>query len=97
MRRTLGLALIGVLSLAGSARAGSQDAPPSPPPQQGAPPMEQRATQPTARPLFSIFGLPVQLNAPVAAPYCNCPFQNFGGQPERSRDAVARQATKLGE
>jgi hypothetical protein len=46
-----------------------------------------------AAPLFSIFGLPVALNAPVAAPYCNCAAENFGGQPMRGPEALLAPAT----
>jgi hypothetical protein len=92
MRRTLfGLAASGVLLLAGIVSAAAQRTTPPAPGAPGPPAFEQRANQPTGRPLFSIFGLPVGVNAPVAAPYCSgCAFENVGGQPGRSRDSVAR-------
>jgi hypothetical protein len=39
-------------------------------------------------PRFSIFGLPVAINSPVTAPYCNCALSTFGGQPMGGQDSV---------
>jgi len=44
-------------------------------------------------PLFSVLGTPVIVDAPVAAPYCNCATQNFAGQPMRGREAVIAPGT----
>jgi hypothetical protein len=98
MQRVLAFATIGLSLLAGAAAASAQRPAPSSPDQHGRPLTEQRATEPTTRPLFFLFGVPVGVNAPVAAPYCgNCALQNYGGQPDRSRTAVARAATGLGQ
>ena len=43
-----------------------------------------------ARPLFHLFGVPVVVNAPVAQPYANSAYNNVGGQPESSGDAVTQ-------
>ena len=42
------------------------------------------------RPLFHLFGVPVVVNAPVAQPYANSAYNNVGGQPESSGDAVTQ-------
>jgi hypothetical protein len=34
----------------------------------------------TPAPLFSLFGVPVSVAAPVRAPYCTCVFSTFPGQ-----------------
>ncbi|MBN9509797.1 MAG: hypothetical protein J0I21_11895 [Alphaproteobacteria bacterium] len=39
-------------------------------------------------PRFSLFGLPVAINSPVTAPYCNCALNTFGGQPMNGQDSV---------
>ncbi len=44
-------------------------------------------------PLFSIFSTPVIVDAPVAAPYCNCATENFAGQPMRGREAPIASGT----
>ncbi len=78
MHRIFGLAVTGAFLLAGApmvqaaspqsygVQAPALPQPPAPPP--------------TTGPNLSIFGLPVVVNAPVAAPYCNCASQSFGGQ-----------------
>ena len=35
---------------------------------------------PTPAPLFSLFGVPVTVAAPVRAPYCTCVFGTFPGE-----------------
>ncbi|MDA8250513.1 MAG: hypothetical protein M0Z28_15250 [Rhodospirillales bacterium] len=87
MQRIVKWTVIGAFLLAMPIVATAQPATPS------SPAMEQRTTQATARPFFSILGVPVGVDAPVASPYCNCAFQTFAGQPVRSREAVAAQAT----
>ncbi|HTU55603.1 MAG TPA: hypothetical protein VMF62_16700 [Acetobacteraceae bacterium] len=44
-------------------------------------------------PLFSVLGTGVIVDAPVAAPYCNCATQNFAGQPMRGREAPIAPGT----
>ncbi len=39
-------------------------------------------------PVFSLFGLPVYLRAPVAAPYASSAYENFAGQPQHSSDSL---------
>ena len=93
MRRTLKLTLLGALIIAPAAGAMAQQPAPTVSANQGRPPMEQRATRGDTEPLFTIFGLPVRIGGPVVRPYCsNCAVQNFGGQPMRGADAVARAA-----
>jgi hypothetical protein len=41
----------------------------------------QQAAPSQPRALFNLFGIPVVINAPVVAPYCNCASQIYGGQP----------------
>ncbi len=92
MKRTFGAVILGTVMLAVSAGAPAQQpAPTQSVVVQRAPKMEQSTTQPGNKPLFSIFGLPARISAPVAAPYCNCPMANYGGQPMRGADAVAAQ------
>ena len=38
--------------------------------------------------LFTIFGIPVHIGAPVAQPYKGSAYQTFAGQPMRSGEAV---------
>lgn len=45
------------------------------------------AVQPP-RTLFTIFGIPVHIGAPVAQPYSGSAYQTFAGQPMRSGEAV---------
>ena len=92
MRQIIGLAVIAMMSAGAAATALAQQGPAPVPIPPDRPTMEQSAPQPGPKPLFSLFGLPVVVNAPVAPPYCNCAMQNFGGQPARSRDAVAMAA-----
>lgn len=39
-------------------------------------------------PVFTLFGLPVYLRAPVAAPYASSAYENFAGQPQHSSDSL---------
>jgi hypothetical protein len=50
--------------------------------------LEQGTWVPAPRPLFSVLGLPVTVNAPVASPYRNG-FTDFGGQLNTGRRPVA--------
>ncbi len=87
MRRVLGLVLIGAFVLAGA--SGALAAGPTQSYGVQAPAVPQPAAPPgAAAPSLSILGLPVSVNAPVAAPYCNCATQNFGGQPMRGPEAL---------
>ncbi len=90
MHRVSGLALraafVGAFMLAGA--AGAKAAPPQSYGVQ-APGIQQQPAPPNPpAPLFSIFGLPVGVNAPVSAPYCNCATQIYGGQPMRGGEAL---------
>lgn len=93
MHRILAVAMAGALAL-----AGSPGAPAAPPPQsyiQREPGVQQPAAPPkTAEPLFSFFGLPVVVTAPVAKPYCNCAADLYAGQPMRGRQAVILPTTR---
>jgi len=59
----------------------------------GTSPMQQRSTQPARPSLFSLFGLPVVVDAPVPPPYCGCTYETYFGQPMRSAGAVAAQSS----
>jgi hypothetical protein len=85
MHRTLKLAVIGALLVAGSVSAQAQVTALS---EQGRPTIERRAQRPPPRPLFTIFGLPVVINTPVPPPYCNCAFRTVGGQPASGQDVA---------
>lgn len=93
MKRTVGAIVLGAVMLAVPLGALAQQPAPTPGSVvRRSPTMQQTTTQPGNKPLFSIFGLPAQISAPVTPPYCNCPLANFGGQPMRGADAVAAQA-----
>jgi hypothetical protein len=86
MRRVLGLAVTGSLLVAGAGAALAQQSP-APVPRDGTG-LQQQALQPSDHPLFSIFGLPVGVNAPVPNPYSNYALRNFGGQPMNGQALV---------
>jgi hypothetical protein len=92
MRRVLTYPVIAVLLLAATTPAGAQQTPTPGTGKPSGPAMEQRSTQPRGKPLFTIFGIPVWLNTPVAPPYCNCITDNAQGSPVRSRNGVGRAA-----
>jgi len=93
MRRTFGAVVLGALMLAGPLGAlAQQPAPTTSVVVRRGPTMQQSTTQPGNQPLFSIFGLPARISAPVTPPYCNCPLANFGGQPMRGAEAVGAMA-----
>lgn len=77
----------------GAAFAQSQPTPAKTPsgPHAG-PSFTQLQQEPPPAPLFSALGVPFGVNAPVRAPYCNCAFRDFGGQPMTGRDAIVAQA-----
>ncbi len=88
MQRILGLVMVGALlltapSLAFAAATQSSvlgvlhSARPAAPPAPAMP-----------APLFSVLGVPVVVNAPVAAPYCNCATEIYGGQPMKGAEAA---------
>jgi len=85
MRSIWRLAVIGAFLLAGSAGTKAQSSATMTLNQQGTPTMQQKTTAPA--PLSSVLGLPVGVDAPVAAPYRGG-FQDFGGQPETGREAA---------
>jgi hypothetical protein len=45
----------------------------------------------TAEPFTTILGVPVGVSAPVAAPYCNCAYGDFAGQPMTGQEAATGQ------
>ena len=99
------LAAIGLLMMAGAGGAAAQTSAPAPvppslpmtaPQPRDFPSLQQKPTMLNNKPLFSLFGLPVGVNAPVAPPYCKCDESNYGGQPARSRSSVGRQMTGMG-
>ena len=47
-----------------------------------------RPAQPPPKTIFTIFGIPVHIGAPVAEPYSGSAYQTFAGQPMRSGEAV---------
>ncbi len=96
MRELAKLAVTATFLLAAPMVATAQA--PAPVPGTGRPPsplFQQRTTKQT-KPLFSLFGLPVGIDAPVASPYCNCIYDTFAGQPMRSRSAVAAEGSAPG-
>ena len=93
MKRVFGAIVFGAVMLAVPLDAlAQQPAPTTTSVVRRGPTMQQSTTQPGNAPLFSIFGLPARISAPVTAPYCNCPLTNFGGQPMRGAEAVGAQA-----
>jgi hypothetical protein len=55
------------------------------------PDLEYQSVAPQPRhlvPLFTLLGIPVVVSAPVAPPYTGSAYQNLGGQPETSTDAI---------
>jgi len=61
----------------------------TPPPQ---PMFQQRGTGPGPT-LGTVLGVPLVVDTPVGAPYCNsCAYSNFAGQPMRSAGAVGAEA-----
>ncbi len=85
---------VAAVSLLGGAPAHAQYTPRSPLTQQARPGPRPppRVRTPEQQPLFELFGLPVYLAAPVAAPYANSAFQTYGGQPRRSSESVLQGA-----
>lgn len=87
----------GVLVLAGCLWSGavlaqSQPKHQTPPPGPHAAPLfEQKSQQNLPTPLFTL-AVPVGVDAPVRAPYCNCAYRDFAGQPMTGRDAIVAQA-----
>lgn len=87
MRHTLASLAVGAVLLAAAPSAIAQQNPASDTVglqesqfrQQGTPP-GYTAPQETA-PLFHLFGVPVVINTPVIAPYCNCAGQTYAGAP----------------
>ena len=98
MRDLAKLTVIAALLLAAPLTTMAQSPAPVPstiPPK--SPLFQQRTTAPTRPPLFSLFGLPVGIDLPVSSPYCaGCPYDMFGGQPMRSRSAVAAEGMAAG-
>lgn len=93
MRRIRGATVLGAVMLAAPLGAMAQQAAPtSSVVVQRPPPMQQSTTQPGNQPVFSIFGLPARISAPVTPPYCNCPLATFGGQPMRGAEAIGAEA-----
>ena len=43
---------------------------------------------PGGAPTFNLFGMPTYVTTPVAPPYANSAYQNFGGQPQRGSDTI---------
>jgi hypothetical protein len=87
--RTVG-AILAVVAAVGLGTAHSQEQPSS----QGTITHGMTETAPSTsavqppRTLFTIFGLPVHIGAPVAQPYSGSAYQTFAGQPMRSGEAV---------
>jgi hypothetical protein len=43
---------------------------------------------PGGGPTFNLFGIPTYITTPVAPPYANSAYRNFGGQPQRSSESI---------
>lgn len=98
MRGIVKWTLVGSFLVAGPLTTMAQAPAPTPstiPPR--SPMFQQRTTLPSRPPLFSLFGIPVGIDAPVASPYCaGCAYDTFAGQPMRSRTAVAAEGMASG-
>ena len=87
--RTVG-AIFAVVAAVGLGTAHSQEQPST----QGTTThgMTETAPPPSAlqppRTLFTIFGIPFHIGAPVAQPYSGSAYETFAGQPMRSGEAV---------
>jgi hypothetical protein len=87
MHRILGFAIIGLAVLAGQAVAADGGRRPT----AQLPLIQQYPTQ-----LYSIFGVPVVVDAPVAPPYCNCAYKIVGGQPATGGDTATGLLQRFG-
>lgn len=95
MRRTFGVVAAAVL-LAVPAAVMAQEGPaPTVTPRPARPPLQQSTTRPGNAPLFTLFGLPVRVAAPVGPPYCNCAYRDYAGEPMRSRTLVDSEANGM--
>jgi hypothetical protein len=57
------------------------------------PPWVQTPGSGSGQPTFNLFGVPTYITTPMAAPYSNSAYQNFGGQPGRSSDSLLMQGS----
>jgi len=87
MHRMLGLAVIGAFLLGGAPVVQAAS-----PQSYGvqAPALPQSPAPPTTTtvPFLQLFGIPISINAPTAAPYCNCATQSYSGQTLKSSQAL---------
>jgi hypothetical protein len=100
MRQVLGLAAVGILLVAGSATAMAQQAPAASAGRTNGQTEITRPAAPAPAPkqgTFTLFGIPVQVAAPVQPSYANSQMQTYGGQPARGMDvAIERMNQSLG-
>ena len=91
MYRIAVVTAIGLAVLTAPAFAATQGPPsvilrePRPPP---VAPAQRPQIEAPPPPVFYLFGIPVVVDTPVAAPYCNCAYQLSGGQPATGADAA---------
>ncbi|HUC19596.1 MAG TPA: hypothetical protein VMA37_18105 [Acetobacteraceae bacterium] len=87
MHRMFRLAVIGAFLLWGASMAQAAS-----PQSYGvqAPALPQSPAPPptTTGPFLQLFGIPVSINAPTTAPYCNCATQSYSGQTLKSSQAL---------
>jgi hypothetical protein len=83
---SLRMSVLAALLVAAGAAAEAQTVLPATGQQPNAPPPPTRPL--TVRPPPNVLGMPLRVNAPNGAPYCNCVASNVGGQPMRGQEAA---------